>query len=315
MSRSDKIVIVTKKTPLQELVERFGSKDQARFYLQQSGDSFDDFDEFDQRYTVALDRLRESIPMGVRFQEVDRGFLPNFVFGPDDIIVTLGPDGLVVNTAKYLQDQLIVAFNPDPTRIDGVLARFNVLGASQTLQAACGNVIAHRDLVMAQATLNNGQTLLAVNDLFIGQRTHVSARYQIRYRHQIEQHSSSGVIVSTGAGSTGWYRSIVTGAAGITATVTEVADAHPAFAWSPEEPELRFSVREPFESKASQVGICAGQIGSGETLEIASNMPKNGVIFSDGVEEDYLEFNSGSVARIGIAARRVRLAGRIPQPL
>jgi hypothetical protein len=40
---------------------------------------------------------------------------------------------------------------------------------------------------------------------------------------------------------------------------------------------------------------------------MGSLMPHDGVIFSDGIEEDYLPFSSGSVARIGLAEKRVRL--------
>jgi hypothetical protein len=40
-------------------------------------------------------------------------------------------------------------------------------------------------------------------------------------------------------------------------------------------------------------------------------MPQNGVIFSDGIEEDRLEFNSGTIARIGLADRTLRLV--VPQ--
>jgi hypothetical protein len=32
-------------------------------------------------------------------------------------------------------------------------------------------------------------------------------------------------------------------------------------------------------------------------------MPENGVIFSDGIEADFLEFNSGDVATIGLSER------------
>jgi hypothetical protein len=40
-------------------------------------------------------------------------------------------------------------------------------------------------------------------------------------------------------------------------------------------------------------------------------MPQNGVIFSDGVEEDRLEFNSGAMATISLADRTLRLV--VPQ--
>ena len=50
-------------------------------------------------------------------QVIDRGFLPNFVFGPEDTVVTLGQDGLVANTLKYLHGQPVVGVNPDPSPV------------------------------------------------------------------------------------------------------------------------------------------------------------------------------------------------------
>ncbi|MBX3120458.1 MAG: hypothetical protein KF784_15475 [Fimbriimonadaceae bacterium] len=308
MERVDKIVLITKKTPLEELIERFGSAEQARFYLTHGGGSYDDFADFHARYESALDLIRASIPEGIRFQEVDRKFLPNFVFGPHDLVATLGPDGLVVNTAKYLDHQPIIPFNPDPSRIDGVLATFSTYHVEAVWKAVLAQRLNLTQVVMAQATLNNGQTLFGVNDLFIGQRTHVSARYEIAFEGRRERHSSSGIIVSTGAGSTGWYRSVVTGAEEISASVWNEPQREPDYAWSMSSPELRFSVREPFGSKITQTSLCAGRIVEGEELLLVSEMPQNGVIFSDGIEEDFLPFNSGSSARIGIAERRVSLA-------
>lgn len=70
---------------------------------------------------------------------------------------------------------------------------------------------------------------------------------------------------------------------------------------------LRFSVREPFVSKVSAATLVFGEIGAGEELGITSQMPQNGVIFSDGIEADYLQFNSGAIARITVAERKVHL--------
>ena len=307
MPRFEKIVVVTKKTPLQELVERFGTRDQARFYIRQSGAHFEEYEAFDNRYRTSVDTIRKHIPSGVRSQFIDRSFLPTFLFDLRDLIVTVGPDGLVVNTAKYLGDQPILAFNPDPETIDGVLVPYRTGIASYVLERAVKEEMRIRQLVMAEASLHDGQRLLAVNDLFIGQKTHVSARYRIRFKGAEEDHSSSGIIVSTGAGSTGWYRSIVTGAVGIGETVGATVKGKPTFQWDAELPILRFSVREPFVSKASSADIVAGRIGLKESLTVVSRMPQNGVIFSDGVEEDFLQFNSGAIAEIGISSRRVHL--------
>jgi hypothetical protein len=111
----------------------------------------------------------------------------------------------MVNTAKYLTAQPILALNPDPQRVDGILIPFAVEEAGEW--AAAGRA-AVRDVAMAQAALNDGQVLYAFNDLFLGPRSHVSARYRIEYAGRAEDHSSSGLIVSTGAGSTGWLQSI-----------------------------------------------------------------------------------------------------------
>ncbi len=65
--------------------------------------------------------------------------------------------------------------------------------------------------------------------------------------------------------------------------------------------QLLFAVREPFKSVRTQTNIVAGILQPPNLLRIESLMPNNGVIFSDGIEADFLKFNSGSVATIGIA--------------
>jgi len=163
---------------------------------------------------------------------------------------------------------------------------------------------------MAQVVLNDGQRLLAVNDLFVGARTHVSARYRLHYKGQEEEQSSSGLIISTGAGSTGWYRSNLAGAAGIVGAYVpspKVRAVKDRFAIPWENRSLVFSVREPFVSKTSGAEIVHGTITEDQPLEVISQMPQNGVIFSDGIEDDRLEFNSGAIALIGLADRTLSL--------
>jgi hypothetical protein len=155
--------------------------------------------------------------------------------------------------------------------------------------------------------LSDRQTLYAVNDLFVGPRTHTSARYEIRYDGRSEVQSSSGIIVATGLGSTAWMRSVVTGAAAIAGAwqgQPAALDYRPT-PWDAER--LQFAVREPFPSKTSRTDIACGLLARGEELRLRSLMPENGVIFSDGMENDHLAFNSGTEAVIAIAERRGRL--------
>ena len=302
MQEIDRLVLVTRATPLAEAKARFATREQAKFMMERSvAGSFAPLQSYESHFAAARETILRAVPDGVKVQEVDREFLPNYVFGPRDLVTTLGPDGLVVNVAKYLDGQPLMAFNPDPERIDGVLVPFVAAQAAGLFRRPTFRLM---QLAMARVTLADGQELHAVNDLFVGQRTHVSARYRLAYGGATEEQSSSGIIVSTGAGSTGWYRSLVTGAAAIAGGG---APPETAYRWDPESPELRFTVREPFVSRASSAGVVSGHLGPGDTLEIASTMPAGGTIFSDGVEEDYLPFDSGAVATVGVADRRVHL--------
>ncbi|HEX2996305.1 MAG TPA: hypothetical protein VHP14_15880, partial [Anaerolineales bacterium] len=204
----EKLILVTRKTRVEGLVERFNTLAQAKFYIEHSGGNFSLYEEEHARYMQALGMLRASLQRLAKVQEIERSFLPNFIFTPSDLIVTIGIDGLVVNTAKYLDGQPVIAVNPDPEHIDGVLLPFDIRSAVPAVQNVLKGHMGIRQISMAETTLNDGQSLLAFNDFFVGAKSHVSARYAIRFGEQEEHHSSSGIIISTGIGSTGWLSSL-----------------------------------------------------------------------------------------------------------
>ncbi|MGH2524329.1 MAG: sugar kinase, partial [Anaerolineales bacterium] len=224
----EQAVIVTRKTALEELIERFNTRSQASFYIRQQGESFDEYEAAHAQYAGAVEAVRRAMPKTLKQHVIERSFLPNYLFSESDLIVTVGPDGLVVNTAKYLAAQPILAVNPDPQRVDGILIPFGVEEAGEWVRRAVAGRAVLKTVSMAQAALNDGQSLYAFNDLFIGPRTHVSARYRIEFAGRVENQSSSGIIVSTGAGSTGWLQSIVTGSVRVAAGVTGVDITPPA---------------------------------------------------------------------------------------
>ena len=301
----DRILIVTRKTRLEELVERFNSRAQAKFWIERSGGDFADYVGEDDTCRRALDRLRRSLDLGLKMQSVDRSLVPNLIFTEKDLVVPIGQDGLVANTAKYAGDQPLVGVNPDPARYDGILLPFTPDTARPAVERALEGRALLRAVTLAEAVLNDGQRLLAFNDLFVGARTHVSARYRIRWNGADEPQSSSGLIVSTGAGSTGWLSSVFNMAAGVAAFTGGTAGTPPKLGW--DDPRLAFAVREPFVSRHSRAGIVAGLVGPETELVIESLMPSGGVIFSDGMEEDAVEFTSGLVAKIRASERKARL--------
>jgi hypothetical protein len=272
------------------------------------GLNFAEYDQEHSTYHAAVRTLRRNLEgLLPKLQFIERGFLPNFLFTPQDLVVTIGRDGLVVNTAKYLDGQPIVAVNPDPKRIDGILLPFNPARARLGVTRILEEKASFHLVTMAEVKLNDGQHLLAFNDFYLGQRTHVSSRYKLTWHGRTERHSSSGVLVSTGAGSTGWISSTQNMAAAVSSLVQGKAVELPRLRLAWDDPRLVFIVREPFLSKASDVRLTAGLLEPGEELQLESQMPDGGVIFSDGVERDALAFNSGAVAAIRAADRQTRL--------
>lgn len=298
----NKIVLVVRETRLDELVARYNTLGQAQFYIEHLGADFSDYLNEHDRYKKSLAVAETVLQQLGRLQVLKRQYLPNFVFGDNDTVVVLGQDGLVANTLKYLDRQLVIGVNPDPKRWDGVLLPFQVEDLHLIVREVFHGKRRTSTVTMAKAELTDGQHLFAVNDFFIGAKTHVSAQYTLSVGDRQESQSSSGIIVSTGLGSTGWLKSVITGSVGITGAITHkriTVQTEGRFAWDSDY--LCFSVREPFPSRSSGCTVVFGRILKEEPMSIESHMAGNGVIFSDGIESDFLEFNFGMRASIGVA--------------
>jgi NAD kinase len=300
----DYAIIVKNKTRLEALIERFNTKAQAKFYIERLGGNFEDYEQEHETFHASLSALQTRLSKVVKYKIIERNFIPSFIFSPKQIVIVIGQDGLVANTAKYSGGIPIIAVNPDAERYDGVLLPFD----TNTFISAVENVLTDKfqwkTMRFAEAKLNDGQRLLAFNDLFIGASSHISARYKISYGKTTEEQSSSGLIVSTPAGSTGWLSSVFNMAYGVAGLFEKNLQ--------PKKPrikdnELLFAVREPFQSIRTQIGITAGVIKQTNSLTVESLMPGSGVIFSDGIEADFLRFNSGAIATIGLASETAQL--------
>ena len=369
-----RIVVITRETRMEKVLVSQNTLAQARFYIKSLGGDFDEYEEEHRQYAASVQEARKNFDGLGHIQLLDRKYLPNFIFAPGDIVVVIGQDGLVANTIKYLEEQPVIGINPDAARWDGVLLPFAPKDVAKIIRETLDGRRKIEEVVMAKARIQNGQELLAVNDFFIGQRSHVSARYIIKHGGFREPQSSSGVIVSTGLGSTGWMKSVIAGASRISASVIghpygggqenefimtedyspamdEVADIAEAPMMAEislsasfsedkvrravEAPELAkaiirskrkkqtygvselsgvigkwgsreliFAVREPFPSKTTGTNLVFGKVSPDEPLRIESLMGENGVIFSDGMESDFLVFNSGTEAVIMLAEKR-----------
>src|SRR5262249_56830856 len=170
-----------------------------------------------------------------------------------------------------------------PSRIDGVLLPFTAARARGGVGRVLEGKAHFHEITMARVNLNDGQSLLAFNDFYLGQRTHLSSRYALTYREQTERHSSSGLLVVTGAGSTGWFSSTQNMAASLTRLLLkDKAPRLPRLRLKWDDPRLVFVVREPFLSKASDVQLTAGLVGPGGGVRFVSLVRATSLLFSHG---------------------------------
>jgi hypothetical protein len=239
--------------------------------------------------------VASAIPPDWRRGEVERDDLARFVFGPEDVVVAVGQDGLVANVAKYLDGQPVIGINPDPGRNPGVLVRHPpeaIGGLLASVVPAGGGRVERRSMV--GVTTDDGQTLVALNEIYVGHPSHQSARYSIRVPDgRGERQSSSGILVGTGTGSTGWCRSVW------------LERRSPLVLPGPTDRSLCWFVREAWPSPSTGTDLTEGTLEAGQELVVTAESDL--VVFGDGIEADFIPVTWGQNATFTVAARQLHL--------
>ncbi len=289
-----RLVIVQRETELAALLARLGTRGQIGFYLESRGQSLDPIVVRDELQRRAAEAVKAAMPAEWSLAMVMRQDLDRFLFFPGDVVIALGQDGLVANLAKYLDGQPVIGVAPEPGFGEGVLIRHQITALARLLPRVAAGDADIEPRTMIEARAGDGQQLYALNDLFIGHRSHQSARYLLHYRDEQEFQSSSGVVVATGTGLSGWARSIMRGAGldyGFDATQRSAA----------------FFAREPWPSRTSGDRLRSGLIDAATPLRMVSRINEGGVVFADGMESDFLHFDWGAQLTLGLAERRLSL--------
>ena len=296
MSLPPRAVVVRRRTELEELVARHGTRQQVAFFLKTRDRDLETVEARHRAQQGALAAVAAAIPVDWRRGQLERADLGRFVFGPEDVIVAVGQDGLVANVAKYLDGQPVIGLNPEPGYNPGVLVRHPPEAVADLLSAAARPAGQQRLEIrtMVGAATDDGQTLIALNEIFVGHPSHQSARYRIEAATgDTERQSSSGVIVGTGTGATGWCRSVW------------LERRSSVNLPEPEEPALCWFVREAWPSPATGTTLTEGVLRPGEQLAIVAESDL--VIFGDGIEHDLVPLTWGQRTTLSVADRRLRL--------
>ncbi|WP_327179277.1 hypothetical protein OG599_30990 [Streptomyces sp. NBC_01335] len=331
MSLAPRAVLVHRTTEYEELLARHGTHGQAAFFLSTRGRSLDEVAARHHRTLRALADVASAVPLTWRRSRVERADLDRFLFAPEDVVIVVGQDGLVANAAKYLAGQPVIGIDTEPGRNPGVLVRHRVRDTGALLRAATAPGAGGRadELTMVEAVADDGERLVALNEIYLGPPGHQTARYRIGPDTAAaapagsgagsapvgartgagagaspvgggagsgEAQASSGVLVGTGTGATGWLRSLWQ-ERGSTLRLP-----------APTDPRLLWFVREAWPSPVTGTSLVAGELGRGQGLRLTVESDRM-VVFGDGMESDAVELTWGQAVRLGISPTALRLLG------
>ncbi|MEU9704846.1 hypothetical protein [Streptomyces sp. NPDC047981] len=299
MSLAPRAVLVHRTTEYEELLARHGTHGQAAFFLSSRGRSIEDVRRRHERNLRGLADVAAAVPLSWRHARVERADLDRFLFGPEDVVVVVGQDGLVANAAKYLSGQPVVGVDTDPGRNPGVLVRHRAADAGALLRAAVTPAAGADELTMVEAVTDDAQRLLALNEIYLGPPSHQTARYTLAVEGvetPPEPQASSGVLVGTGTGATGWLRSLWHERS---SDLTLPGPTARRLAWF---------VREAWPSPTTGTTRVEGALTPGTSLRLTVESDRM-VAFGDGMESDTLDLTWGQTIRVGVAATTLRLVG------
>jgi hypothetical protein len=292
VSLAPRVVVVSRATELSELVARHGTPAAAAFFLRTRGRDVDEVRARDAAQAAALATATAGIPLDWRRGSVERADLPRFLFSPDDVVLVVGQDGLVANVAKYLDGQTVIGVDPEPGRNPGVLVRHR----PDDVAALLRDRRTPTPLTMVEAATDDGQSLRALNEVYLGSPTHQTARWRLTAPGaEPERQASSGLIVATGTGSTGWCRSVW-------------LERHSALRLpGPVEEQLAWFVREAWPSPVTGTSSTEGVLGPDDALRVTVESDRL-VVFGDGLEADHLDLSYGQTVTLRRSATHLQLA-------
>lgn len=261
------------------------SYDQVVEKYRQEGSNVDTIIASHQTQQESLSKLRQIFDAS---QFIERDALDTSIDDDADLVVAFGGDNHFTYVSHFVKKALILGVNSDPQRSDGALTSISAVDLERALQAIAAGEYDIEEWTRLEATVNGKTQPLATSELYVGENERKSmSRYVLKHGDKEETQKSSGLLITTGAGSTGWYDSAC-------------RYLHPEGSPFPRTAkQMVFLATEPFKGRLNQSKMLEGVVQEGETLTIKSLNDSEGIVSVDSLAE--ISFNRGAALEVRIS--------------
>lgn len=130
-----------------------------------------------------------------------------------DLVISIGGDGTALSASHFLRTTLLLAVNSSPTTSEGALTTINLEQLNKKLDQIEKGDYTIEKLERIEVEINKKPLdILALNDVFTANKNaYKTSKYKLKLKTKNkiikEKQKSSGLIFSTGTGSTAWFKS------------------------------------------------------------------------------------------------------------
>ena len=292
-----RFLVVVKRTKWERDLIRYGSAETARKVYALQNDAYDRVFASHDRQKANLEALQAALPA----RYINRSELPFVAHSEYDFLVSFGGDNHFVYVSHFADHKPLLGLNSDPATSTGALLYFapdDFLAAAQKLQQGAAPRIEEWTRVEGTLDYPDGRRLRTgpcTSEITVRSQFHdYISRYLIVVGGQgeLEEQKCSGLLIATGAGSTGWYRNCQTR-----------PDAD--YSFPKDAPFFRAIVREPGMRARTSYRYLNPEVSEKEELRVISEM--DGEITVDANPDRTFDFPPGCVAAFRLTKDRLHI--------
>ncbi|MBL8190196.1 MAG: NAD(+)/NADH kinase [Acidobacteria bacterium] len=206
-----------------------------------------------------------------------------------DLVISIGGDGTALGASHYIRGGLMLGVNSAPGDSVGHFCSVHRKSFAARLDAILSGKWKPKELARLQVTLDEKPLPeLALNDVLIAHECPASTtRYLLKVGRREEEHRSSGIWISTAAGST----------AGIGSAGGRKMPLG--------SKRIQYLVRELYREPKRKYSLTRGFVEASEDIVVASKMVA-GEMYIDGAKTRY-DFPFGTRAKITLAEHSLKI--------